>query len=276
MLLAPMKTTALVLAGRRNAALDPLAAEAGVDDKCLVPVAGRPMILHVLDALAAAPEISQIIVSLNEPGLLDDYAEVRRMKDKGLLVTVAARPNLVDSVLAAIEGARYPILITTADNVLLTPESVAAICNGAEAKAVDVAVAFTRRRSVLAAHPDGQRRFYRFSDDSYSNCNAYWIGSAAALAAAEVFRGGGQFAKRPMRIVQAFGLINLIRFRFGIGTLDEAFKRFSRRFRLKMRTVILDDGRVAIDVDNARTLAVAQQLLAGHPPVALTEISAHG
>src|SRR3546814_18617989 len=80
-----MKATALVLAGRRNAALDPLAAEAGVDDKCLVPVAGRPMILHVLDALAAAPEISQIIVSLNEPGLLDDYAEVRRLK---LLVTV--------------------------------------------------------------------------------------------------------------------------------------------------------------------------------------------
>src|SRR3546814_15202379 len=88
------------------------------------------MILHVLDALAAAPEISQIIVSLNEPGLLDDYAEVRRLK---LLVTAAARPNLVDRVLAAIEGARYPILITTADNVPLTPASVAALCTGAAA-----------------------------------------------------------------------------------------------------------------------------------------------
>jgi GTP:adenosylcobinamide-phosphate guanylyltransferase len=269
------KTTALVLAGRRDGALDPLAAAAGVGDKCLVPVAGQPMILHVLDTLARAPAVGRIIVSLNDPQLLDDLALVRRMKAEGRLVTVAARPNLVDSVMAAIEGAPYPILVTTADNVLLTPEAVAAISMGARRQTADVAVAFTRRSSVLAAHSDGQRRFYRFSDDSYSNCNAYWIGNAAALAAAEIFRGGGQFAKRPLRIVRAFGLINLVRFRYGIGSLDDAFRRFSRRFRLNMRPIILEDGRVAIDVDNARTLAVAQQLLADRRPVALVGASAH-
>ena len=54
-----------------------------------------------------------------------------------------------------------------------------------------------------------------------------------------------------MRIIGAFGLLNLIRFRFGIGTLGQAFARFSRRFRMVIAPVILSDGAVAIDVGSS-------------------------
>lgn len=255
-----MGASAIVMAGRREGHVDPLAAEAGLEDKCVLPVAGRPMIGHVLAALAETRGIDRIVVSVNDPALLDDVAEARALAADGRLVVSPARTNLVDSLMAAVDAARFPILITTADNVLLTPQ--AAVQFVRDAGDADVAVAFARRQSVIDAHPDGQRRFYRFADDGYSNCNSYWIGSAAALKAAEVFRSGGQFAKHPIRIVRAFGLINLIRFRYGIGTLDAAFHRFSRRFHLTIRPVILSDGAVAIDVDNARTLGVAEQLLA--------------
>jgi hypothetical protein len=163
-------------------------------------------------------------------------------------------------------GADFPVLITTADNVLLDVASIAAVDDEARAGRTDVAVAFTRRASVLAAHPDGQRRFYRFSDDAFSNCNAYWIGSPRALAVTEVFRQGGQFAKHPLRIVRAFGIVNLVRFRYGIGTLDAAFRRFSRRFGIVIKPVILMNGAVAIDVDNARTHGIAEQLLLARQP----------
>ena len=211
-------------------------------------------------ALPISPEIGLIVVSVNDPAVLDAVDEVRALTAQGRLVVSQSRTNLVDSLLAAVDATSFPIFITTADNVLLTPEAVGQFLTGSAG--ADVAVAFARRQSVLDAHPNGQRRFYRFSDDGYSNCNSYWIGDAGALKAAEVFRSGGQFAKHPLRIVQAFGLVNLIRFRYGIGTLDEAFRRFSRRFRLTIRPVILSDGAVAIDVDNARTLGVAEELLA--------------
>jgi len=256
-------TTAIVMAGRREGHVDPLAAAVGLSDKCVVPVAGRPMIAHVLATLRDTPGIGKVIVSINDPALLDDIAEARALRGQGRLVIAPARTNLVDSLLAAVDQADFPILITTADNVLLTPEAACEFFRGAEAAGAEVAVAFARRQSVIDAHPDGQRRFYRFSDDSYSNCNSYWIGSRKALKAAEVFRSGGQFAKHPLRIVQALGIVNLIRFRYGIGTLDEAFRRFSRRFRLAIHAVILSDGAVAIDVDNARTLGVTEAILAG-------------
>jgi GTP:adenosylcobinamide-phosphate guanylyltransferase len=261
-----MKTTAIVMAGRREGHVDPLAAAAGLSDKVVIPVAGRPMIGHVLAALEASPAIGKVIVSLNDPALLDSITEAQALGAQDRLTIAPARQNLVDSLLAAIDQADYPVLITTADNVHLTPDAIDEFLTGAANQQAQVAVAFARKDAVLAAHPNGQRRFYRFSDDSYSNCNSYWIGGAAALKVAEVFRSGGQFAKHPLRIIQAFGILNLIRFRYGIGTLDQAFARFSRRFRLTMRAVILSDGAVAIDVDNERTLAVAEEILASRAP----------
>lgn len=259
-MLARAKATAVVMAGRREGLIDPLAAAHQVDDKCLVPVAGVPMIAHVLETLAATERVGTIIVSINDVDLIDHLPQVRRLRAEGRLRLVEARKNLVDSLLSAVEGADWPVFITTADNVLLTPAAADEFL--AAAATSDVAVAFARRAAVLGAHPDGQRRFYDFADDGYSNCNSYWIGSAEALHTAEIFRSGGQFAKHPLRILGALGLVNLIRFRFGIGTLDGAFERFSRRVRLKVRPVVLSDGAVAIDVDNERTHRVVEEILA--------------
>jgi GTP:adenosylcobinamide-phosphate guanylyltransferase len=262
---SPRKATALVLAGRRDGHVDPLAAAAGLADKCVVPVAGRPMILHVLDALNATPEVERIIVSINDAAVLDGIAEVKAMQESGKLVISVARTNLVDSVLAAVETVSFPVLVTTADNALLSASAASQFI--AEATEADVAVAFARQRSVVAAHPDGQRRFYKFADDSYSNCNTYWLGNRKALEVAEVFRSGGQFAKHPLRIIEAFGVLNLLRFHYGIGTLAAAFQRFSRRFGMTIKAVIVDDGAAAIDVDNARTLAVTETIMAARTQV---------
>ncbi|MBB5685073.1 NTP transferase domain-containing protein [Sphingobium boeckii] len=254
-----MSVTALILAAQREGRIDPLAAAFGVTHKCVVPIAGRPLIAHVIDALAASPAIGEIRISIDDFSVIETLHDVARLIAQGRVKLIRSRANLADSVIESLVGARYPVLVTTADNVLLTPAAIAQIAH--DAADADIGVGFTRREAVLAAHPDGQRKFYNFSEGGYSNCNSYWIGSAGALSATRVFRQGGQFAKHPARILHAFGLINLIRFRFGIGTLEAAFQRFSRRFRLNIRPLILEDGAVAIDVDNIRTHGVAEGLL---------------
>ena len=253
---------ALVLAGKRDGAVDPLAAGAHVSHKCLVKVGGREMLLYPIEALARCPNVKRIYVSIDDPAVIDGIPEIEGLRAAGRLEVVRARHNLVDSILAAADIASFPLLITTADNVLLSPTAVAAFDNSATSAKADAAVAFARRESVLEAHPDGQRRFYRFSCGAYSNCNLYWLGTRRALTAAEVFRSGGQFAKHPGRIIGAFGLINLLRFRFGIGTLEGGFQRFSHRLRLLIKPVVIAEGQVAIDVDNERTKAVVEEVLA--------------
>ncbi len=263
-----MTGSILILAGRRPGAVDALAAAYRVDDKCLVPVAGRPMIAHVL-ASAAASGADRVIVSTHHAALLADLDDPVVASLGERLVMVAAADNLADSVLAAAGEARFPLLITTADNCLLTPETIAEI--NAEARRLDVeaGVALARREDVLAAHPEGQRRFYEFSDVAVSNCNAYWIGHRGALKAAEAFRGGGQFVKKPMRVMQAFGLVNLLRFRFGLGPIHHIFGRISRKLKVDIAPLIVSNGATAIDVDNERSLRVTEALMARSRSVSL-------
>ena len=256
----PNSFTALILAGRRDGFIDPLAAAHNVEDKCLVPLAGRPLIAHVLSAVASVSDIGTIIVSTNDPALIanqdwgDDTIDPERLR------VVQAQRNLADSIVAALEDAHFPVLVTTADNVLLTPNAISHFAAEAMRQAADAAVAMARQDDVLAAHPNGQRRFYQFADAGYSNCNCYWIGSPDALKAVEAFRGGGQFAKKPRRIIDAFGLVNLIRFALRMSTLEGCFAAISRRFGLRIVPVRQSDGSLAIDVDNERTHKVAETL----------------
>ena len=258
-MLSPGGITALVLAAQRNGVPGALADRFGVSHKCLVPFGGRPLIEHVLEPLSRAAVVREIIVSIEAPEVLADNRLVAGLMRDGRLRVVRSMDTLTGSVVAAAAGSQFPMLITTADNVLFTEDALATMIEGAGD--ADVAAAFARKDAVLAAHPEAQRRFYEFADDGYSNCNCYWIGSAKALQAAGIFREGGQFAKHPMRIARAFGFLNLILFRLGMGSLDQMFARFSRRLGVTMRSVIFDDGALAIDVDNERTYAVAEALM---------------
>ena len=115
-----MSGSILILAGRRPGAVDALAAAHGVADKCLVPVAGRPMIAHVL-ASAAASGADRIFVSTHHAALAKDLHDpvVGALGER--LVVVPAADNLTDSELAVADRADLPLLITTADKCLLTP-----------------------------------------------------------------------------------------------------------------------------------------------------------
>jgi GTP:adenosylcobinamide-phosphate guanylyltransferase len=256
-----MPATILILAGRRPGVTDPLAETHGVDDKCLVPVAGRPMLLHVLDA-ALASDAATIIVSSHYPDLAARLADLLPAAAQARLRWTAAADNLADSVLQAATGAAFPLLVTTADACLLSAATIAELDAGGESNGADALVGLARKADVLTVHPDGQRRFYPFADVEVSNCNAFWLGSAAALRAAEAFRGGGQFIKKPVRVLRAFGLINLLRFRFGLGPLHVVFDRLGRHMRLKLVPLLVSDGAAAIDVDNDRSLRVTQEVLA--------------
>lgn len=244
----------IILAGQRAGQVNPLAEAHGVSHKCLVPIAGRPLIVHVISAVAKTPDIASVRVVVER----EAFAAVGALAPGAILIPSQA--NLADSVIAGMQGIDGPTVITTADNVNLTPGALDAM-RAALGSGADVAIAMARKDDVLAAHPDGQRRFYTFADDAYSNCNLYALAGPHALKAADAFRGGGQFAKSAKRIIDAFGLFNLLLFRSGLVSLDGAMRRVSKRFGLNVRAVVLEDGRHAIDVDNERTYRVAEELL---------------
>ncbi len=255
------KVTALIMAGRRSGVLDPLAARAGVAQKCVVPVGDMPMIERVVMNIAKSPRIGEIRIVAHEIAEIAALPAIAKLIAEGRLIFKPGAFNLVDSVFAGAEGASYPILITTADNCLWLPQDFTEFADKAIASNAGAAAALARKEDVIAADPVGQKKFYEFSDGGYSNCNTYWIGNAQALSAAEIMRSGGQFVKYPGRIAKAFGMINLIRFFLGWGTKEKLFGQVSRRFGFKLVPLEMENGYCAIDVDNERTFHVTEKLL---------------
>lgn len=254
--------TVILLAGQRAGVVNPLAARAGVSHKCLVPIRGKPLIAHVLDTLTALPAVRAIRISL-EPEAHDEVATlIAAYADCGVAIELhASSPHIVDSALGAAGDDAGPFIFTTADNVLLTPAAVAQVRQ--ELTEVDGVLAVARKESVLAAHPEGQRGFYRVRGGAYANCNIYGLASRAALlSGAEMFRGGGQFMKHAARAIEVLGLHNIVLLRLGYFDLAGAMRTLGRRLGVRARATVFADGALAIDVDNERTYRVCEELLA--------------
>ena len=252
----------LVLAGRRSAALDPLAAKLGVSHKAMVPVAGEAMIGRVLRTAAEALPDSPLFVSVEDFAAIAAEPTVARLHAEGRLTPVGAEYSIVDSVVEASRTTGFPLLLCTADNVLMSVEGFRAIAAAGSAEGVDGVVMMAEKADILAAHPDGQRRFYRFRDGAYSNCNLFWITAERSFKGIESFRYGGQFAKRKMDAVRALGLTALLLYVSRLVSLEGMFRHFSRRFGIRIVPLVAKDGRLAIDVDNERTHRVAEEILA--------------
>lgn len=255
----------IILAAQRRGQVNALASAAGVTHKCLVPIGGLPLIRHVVAAVADMPGLALIRICVEEEAFAP-VAEVLADISGRTIDYVAAADNLADSVHEAAQGLEGRLIVTTADHVLLASSSVEAVLRLLDGGA-DAAIAFAREEAVRAAHPDGQRRFYRFADGGYSNCNLYGLSGQRWQAGVEIFRTGGQFAKHPMRIGWALGLINLLLVRFALVSMPRAFARLSRRIGVRIDPVVLADGSQAIDVDNERTYRVVEQLLDRREPV---------
>ena len=180
----------MILAAQRDGRLDPLAAEAGVTHKCLVPIGGRPLLAHVLEAFAGLKGIEAVRIAV-EPGAESDLRPIADAS--GLPVAfVPSADTITDSVYAAAAGSEGPIVVTTADNVLLTPAAVREVAARLEG-GDDMVVALARKEDVLSAHPEGQRRFYKFRDGEFSNCNLYGLSHRGLETRRDLPRG------RPVR-----------------------------------------------------------------------------
>ena len=157
--------TILILAGKRDGTLDPLAERAGVSHKCRVPIMGKPLLQWVIEAVAPTFPDARVLISIHDSEVIADLPGVVDLKAAGRLLLCTAQSGIVESVEAAIAEAggksAFPLMITTADNVLAEPDYLRGVHEAALASKGDAVVVLATRESIRAAHPDGQRKFYK-------------------------------------------------------------------------------------------------------------------
>lgn len=251
---------ALVLAGSRPGG-DPLAAHAGVSHKALIEVDGRTMIERVVGALAAAPEISRIVIAIERPEVVGSLPGLHAPQCGKPVAFMPAGASPSASVAAALEREGTPLLATTADHALLRADWVREFLAGCPAEA-DAAVALARKEAVLAAAPGTQRTYLRFADGEFSGCNLFLFRRAPARGVVALWREIEAQRKNPARMMLRLGIGWALRYRLGRLRLEDALARLGALAGARLAMVTLSEGRAAIDVDKPADLALVRTLAA--------------
>ena len=254
---------ALVLAGRRGPD-DSLAAAAGAPHRALLDIHGTPMLERVLRTLVATPCIGEIVVSIDEPRLLETFPGIVALREANdRIVVVEATDSPSRSVLAVLEDGspEQPLLVTTADHALLTVEMIESFLGRAESRGGDVAVALVASEVLRARFPDAIRTYLRFADERYSGANLFAFLTPRARGAAQFWSRAESFRKRPWRLVATFGLRPLYLFLTRRLDLEAAFVEVSNRLGVRVHPVVMDQAEAAIDVDKLADLELVERIL---------------
>lgn len=243
--------SAIVLAGQRDGE-DALSQYAGVACKAFAAIGGKPMLLRVLDTLAAASCVGPVVLSGPKQQLLQQQHDIRERLRSADLTWLAPRQSPSASTFDALSSLppAEPVLVTTADHPLLTTGIVDEFCNLSFGQDADVVVGLTPYARVREKFPAMKKTVLRFRGAGLCGCNLFAFLTPASREAARFWQRLERGRKKPMRLIRILGWPTVIRYFLGWLSVEQALFALSKKMGLRIRAVLLSDGNAAVDVDS--------------------------
>lgn len=264
---------AIVLAGERpggNALARALGLPAGV----LAPLAGRPCLAHVLDALRAASNVDGALLAGPAPAVFDADPTLQTLLGADDVEWLAPAVGPAASALAAAQHAgHWPLLLTSGDHGLLDAATVDAFCSAARAAAargIDLAVGLVPHTLVSAAFPESRRTVLRFAGGAYCGSNLFALLTPAARAGLAFWQAVENDRKRPWKIARHLGAGTLLRYVSGRLSVDAVCEVLSRRAGCRVGWLAVESARAAVDVDSEDDWRLADRVLRADAAAAAT------
>ncbi|MFZ5901124.1 NTP transferase domain-containing protein [Desulforudis sp. 1088] len=225
--------------------------------EALLPVAGEPMVAHVVRAILDSGQISRITVVGPEP--------VRSVFTDSRIRVVESGDSLMENAgrgLAAERGADH-VLVATADIPLLPPEAVSdfiARCGNREA---DFYYTVVSERVVAQRFPEARRTYVRLREGRFTGGNIVLLRPAVFDKCRKV---GEQFAanrKKPLKLARMIGAGFLLRYALGTLSLASAERKVTQLIGISGRVIETPYPEVAVDVDKLSDYELAKKVLEG-------------
>lgn len=251
----------IVLAGERPGG-GLLARHFGVAANALVAVAGIPTIERVVTTLRQSRMVGDGLLCGPERSVVEASEVFSRLLANGDYRWITPSENPAESALSALAQLdRWPVLMTTADHALLTPQIVESFCTKAAASAADLVVGLAQFDAVHAAFPESKRTILKFADGGRCGTNLFYLRSPAARGALEFWKGLQSDRKQPMRMARRLGFGLLMRYVLGLLKAQQALDAIARRAGCTIGFVDVTEPQAAVDVDSVADHTLAEQLL---------------
>jgi GTP:adenosylcobinamide-phosphate guanylyltransferase len=238
---------AIVTAGGLNLPDDPLYEWTGVKKKALIPLAGRPMIGWVVDALARSGLVEHIVIVGLKPDEVDfGDAPVHFVDTTG---------EMLDNILAGLERLKEinpsvkKLLLCSSDIPLITPEIVRGFVEECGSLEADTYYAIVEEKTMEARFPGSKRTFVPFKGGRYSGGDIFLVDVVASEANIDLFRSLSGSRKNYLNQARMLGLGFIIRFLLRMMTVHEAAERVRKTINLNACVVDTRFAELGMDLD---------------------------
>ncbi len=218
------------------------------------------MLGRVAATLLGAPEIGRIVILAQDP----------QSPQVGDAAELAAHPRIsfapagrgIAASISAIAGssaAPFPLLVTTADHVLLTPDMLAEFLSGAAD--CDAAFGVGEKASMDAAYPGSRRTWLKFPDGHYSGANLFALRTVKVATALNLWEGYEQDRKQAWKLFARFGPNLFLRALTRTISFPAAVRRAGLRLSVRVKPIVMSAAEAMIDVDKPADHALAERIL---------------
>jgi molybdopterin-guanine dinucleotide biosynthesis protein A len=255
------KFVAVVLAGERPGG-SAISQELGLAASVLVDVAGKSALARVIDALETSDTIEGGLLCGPSKEIYRNNKEFQRILNGSSFQWTAPESGPSASALAALEQLDlFPVLLTSGDHALLSPELVDFFCREAVKMDVDVVFGLAPYAIVHAAYPESKRTVLKFSDGHYCGTNLFAILNREGKAGPAFWQELEAQRKHPWRMARRLGVGLLFRYLFGRLSLDKALESLSHAMGCRIGYVRIEELRAAVDVDSVADRDLAEKIL---------------
>lgn len=253
---------AVILAGSSPKENDPLAEHTLGRPKGLLPIAGRPMIAYVVEALAGSRYVRTVIVvglapedrpPLSVPVIyLPGQGDLFSNAEAGITHALSVYPDL--------DG----IVVSSADIPLITPEIVDRFVEECLQTDHDIYYSVVERSVMEGRFPTSRRSYVHLREGDFAGGDMILVRPGAVMANRDLWRQVADARKSALSQARILGgLWPVLRLLARRMSLAEAERRASRALNVRGRAVVCRDPEVGMDVDKPFQLEIARTELEG-------------
>lgn len=246
-----MKVDAVVLAGGEGAVIDPT-----VHVKGLVPIAGRPMVEWVVDALRASESIGEIALVIPSIDGLGSWVE----KVDHVVISDA---SFIENAIAGCDVFmnKGHVVGTTGDLPALTPEAINDYIGRSLATGAEITYPLVRAEDMEAQFPGSQRTYVKVAGGRVTGGNMMVIGPDVVRRNRQIVQALFDTRKSPVAMARVLGISFIFKYITGRLRVDDVENKMGQLLGGECAAVYTEHASIGADVDKPIDVVVAERVL---------------
>ena len=246
-----MKVDAVVLSGGEGAIIDP-----EVSVKGFVPIAGRPMVDWVIDALRGAETVAEIALVVPSAEHAGPWAD----KVDRLVVSDA---SFIDNAIAGAESfdSGRHVLGATGDLPALTPEAIDDFVRQSLAAGAEFSYPLIRAEDMEAQFPGSERTYVKVAGGPVTGGNLVVCSAELLKRNHDIGQRLFDTRKSPVAMARVIGLPFIFKYLSGRLRVEDVERKMGQLLTAKCSAIYTSYASIGADVDKPIDVVVASRVL---------------